>query len=50
MVSQKKFLEIVYWTATCFIQTEELDDEQLEALDNISCARAGGTSTPQANK
>lgn len=35
MISQKKFLDIVYEAATCFIQTEELNDEQLEALDNI---------------
>lgn len=35
MVSQKKFLDIVYWAATCFIQTDEFNDEQLEALDNI---------------
>ena len=36
MISQKKFLDIVYWAATCFIQTDEFNDEQIEALDNIS--------------
>ncbi len=36
MISQKKFLDIVYEAATCFIQTEELSLEQLEALDSIS--------------
>jgi hypothetical protein len=35
MISQKKFLDIVYEAATCFIQTEELNNEQLESLDNI---------------
>lgn len=35
MISQKKFLDIVYEATTCFVQTEELNDEQLEALDNI---------------
>ena len=36
MISQKKFLDIAYEAAICFIQTEELNDEQLEALDNMS--------------
>lgn len=35
MISQKKFLDIAYEAAICFIQTEELNDEQLEALDSI---------------
>jgi len=51
MVSQKKFLDIVYWAATCFIQTDEFNDEQLEALDNIryrlcdcqKCRKAGAS-------
>lgn len=36
MISQKKFLEIVYEAATCFIRHEEFDEEQIEAFDNIS--------------
>lgn len=35
MISQKKFFNIVYEAATCFIQTDELSYEQLEVLDSI---------------
>jgi len=34
MISQKKFLEIIYEAATCFIPTDELSYEELDIFDH----------------
>jgi hypothetical protein len=36
MVSQKAVFSLVFYSAQCFIPTEELTEEQLEKLDNIT--------------
>ena len=36
MVSQKKFLDIVYAAAICFIPTDELSEEELDIFDHTT--------------
>lgn len=49
-ISEEKLLEIVYNTTLCFIRTDELTDEQLNKLDNITyslcdCPMCSGRKT-----
>ena len=56
MISQSKLLEIIYNTSTVFVNTDELDYEQLDRFDGITyyqcdcerCKRAFTSSEEQA--
>ena len=37
MLTDRKFLELVYGAASSYVPTTELSEEQLEKLDNITC-------------